>query len=155
MHAIMPVALVFLVEQNIGSAIVNSPNNSYYNRLKKGTAYHLDLLVIGVLNGILSIFGLPWVHAALPHSPLHVRALADVEERVDQGHIFDVIVKVRETRLSILISHVLIGLSMFMIPTPLGYIPTAVLDGLFLFLAITPLSDNQMFERFLLLVTEQ
>ncbi|KAK3732599.1 hypothetical protein QZH41_016074 [Actinostola sp. cb2023] len=148
-------SLLFFVEQNIGSAIVNSPSNSYYNRLKKGTAYHLDLLVIGVLNGILSMFGLPWVHAALPHSPLHVRALADVEERVDQGHIFDVIVKVRETRLSILISHVLIGLSMFMIPTPLGYIPTAVLDGLFLFLAITPLSDNQMFERFLLLVTEQ
>lgn len=60
-----------------------------FTRLKKGTAYHLDLLVIGILNGVLSLFGLPWVHAALPHSPLHVRALADVEERVDQGHVHE------------------------------------------------------------------
>lgn len=58
-------------------------------RLKKGSAYHLDLLVVALINGFLSIFGLPWVHAALPHSPLHVRALADVEERVDRGHVFE------------------------------------------------------------------
>jgi len=58
-------------------------------RLKKGTAFHLDLLVIAVLNAILSLFALPWVHAALPHSPLHVRALADVDERVDQGHVHE------------------------------------------------------------------
>ncbi|XP_031558836.1 sodium bicarbonate transporter-like protein 11 [Actinia tenebrosa] len=144
-------SLLFFVEQNIGSAIVNNPSN----RLKKGSAHHLDLLVVAILNGVLSLFGLPWVHAALPHSPLHVRALADVEERVDQGHVFDTIIKVRENRLSILISHIMIGLSLLMIPIPLKYIPTAVLDGLFLFVAITPLSNNQMFERFLLLVTEQ
>lgn len=58
-------------------------------RLKKGSAYHWDLLVVAVVNGFLSIFGLPWVHAALPHSPFHVRALADVEERVDRGHVFE------------------------------------------------------------------
>lgn len=56
--------------------------------MKKGTAYHWDLLVIGVINVVLSLLGFPWVHAALPHSPLHVQALADVEERVDQGHIY-------------------------------------------------------------------
>lgn len=63
--------------------------NYYFliHRLKKGAAYHLDLFVVALINGFLSIFGLPWVHAALPHSPLHVRALADVEERVDQGHV--------------------------------------------------------------------
>lgn len=63
-------------------------NRFFSNRMKKGTAYHWDLLVIGIINGVLSIFAFPWVHAALPHSPLHVRALADVEERVDQGHIY-------------------------------------------------------------------
>lgn len=70
-------------------------------------------------------------------------------------NLFRRITKVRENRLSILISHIMIGLSLFMIPIPLKYIPTAVLDGLFLFVAVTPLSNNQMFERFLLLVTEQ
>ena len=64
-------------------------NICYHCRLKKGPAYHLDLLVVALLNGLLSLLGLPWVHAAIPHSPLHVRALADVEERIDQGHIFE------------------------------------------------------------------
>ena len=72
-----------------------------------------------------------------------------------QTSLFISIVKVRETRLSGLVSHILIGLSLLMLPMPLQYIPPAVLDGLFLFVAITSLSGNQMFERALLLVTEQ
>ncbi|CAH3171756.1 unnamed protein product [Porites lobata] len=144
-------SLLFFMDQNISSAMVNNPGN----RLKKGSAYHWDLFVVAVVNSFLSLFGLPWVHAALPHSPLHVRALADVEERVDRGHVFEIIVKVRETRLSGLISNLLIALSLLMLPTPLTLIPTMVLDGLFLFMAITALDGNQMFERTLLLITEQ
>ncbi|XP_020617699.1 sodium bicarbonate transporter-like protein 11 isoform X1 [Orbicella faveolata] len=144
-------SLLFFMDQNISSAMVNNPGN----RLKKGSAYHWDLLVVAAVNSFLSLFGLPWVHAALPHSPFHVRALADVEERVDRGHVFEIIVKVRETRLSGLLSSTLIALSLLMLPTPLTLIPTSVLDGLFLFMAITSLDGNQMFERALLLVTEQ
>lgn len=58
-------------------------------RLVKGTAYHWDLLLIAVINTGLSLFGMPWIHAAYPHSPLHVRALAVVEERVENGHIYE------------------------------------------------------------------
>lgn len=65
------------------------------------------------------------------------------------------IVKVRETRLTGIVSHILIGLSVFLIPYPMAYIPTAVLDGLFLYMAITSLSGNQMFERITLLFMEQ
>ncbi|XP_022783031.1 sodium bicarbonate transporter-like protein 11 [Stylophora pistillata] len=144
-------SLLFFMDQNISSAMVNNPGN----RLKKGSAYHWDLLVVAVVNGFLSIFGLPWVHAALPHSPFHVRALADVEERVDRGHVFEIIVKVRETRLTGFLSSTLIALSLLMLPIPLTLIPTPVLDGLFLFMAMTSLYGNQMFERALLLVTEQ
>lgn len=63
--------------------------------------------------------------------------------------------KVRETRLTGLFSHILIGLSMFLLPYPLAYIPTAVLDGLFLYVAVTALNGNQMFERITLLFMEQ
>ncbi|MPC26978.1 Sodium bicarbonate transporter-like protein 11 [Portunus trituberculatus] len=107
------------------------------------------------MNGFLSIFCLPWMHACLPHSPLHVRSLADVEERVEQGHVYEIIVKVRETRLTGLFSNILIGLSIFLLPYPLAYIPTAVLDGLFLYMAVTALNGNQMFERITLLFMEQ
>ena len=65
------------------------------------------------------------------------------------------IVRVRETRLTGLLSHVFIGLSVLMIPVPLHFIPTPVLYGLFVYIAITALNGNQLFERILLFVTEQ
>ena len=49
----------------------------------------------------------------------------------------------------------LIGLSILLLPKPLAFIPTAVLDGLFLYMAITALNGNQMFERITLLFMEQ
>ena len=57
-------------------------------RMKKGPAHHWDLMIVAVLNAVLAVFGLPMVHGALPHSPLHVRAMADVEDRVLQGHVY-------------------------------------------------------------------
>lgn len=65
------------------------PPVSTFLRLVKGTAYHWDLLLLAIINTGLSLFGLPWIHAAYPHSPLHVRALALVEERVENGHIYE------------------------------------------------------------------
>ena len=56
--------------------------------MKKGSAYHWDLMIVSIINGGLTFFGLPMVHGALPHSPLHVRAMADMEDRVDQGHVY-------------------------------------------------------------------
>jgi hypothetical protein len=34
-------------------------------RLKKGKAFHVDLFVIAILNGWLSLFGLTWMHGLL------------------------------------------------------------------------------------------
>ncbi|KAF8566334.1 hypothetical protein P879_07143, partial [Paragonimus westermani] len=148
----IPLSLLFYMEQNIASAIVNSPAN----KLRKGPANHWDLLMISLINLCLSLCCLPWVHVALPHSPLHVKALADTEERVEMGHhIRQTIVRVRETRLTTIFSHLLIGLSLLMIPTPLRFIPPAVLNGLFVYMAITAVYDNQLFERILLFITEQ
>lgn len=64
------------------------------------------------------------------------------------------IVSVRETRVTGILSHVLIGLSILFIDQ-LKLIPRPVLDGLLLYLAITALHSNQLFERIMLLVTEQ
>jgi len=63
-------------------------------------------------------------------------------------------VKVRETRLTSLFSTIMIGLSLLILPV-LSYIPTPVLYGLFLYIAVTALTGNQMFERVMLLITEQ
>ena len=69
------------------------------------------------------------MHAVLPHSPLHVKCLADTEEHVEAGHVKNIVVYVRETRLTNLFSNILIGISLFFLYYVLQFIPTAVLDG--------------------------
>ncbi|OXB59933.1 hypothetical protein ASZ78_007071 [Callipepla squamata] len=136
-------SMLFFIEQNIVASLTNAPEN----RLVKGTAYHWDLLLVALINTGLSIFGLPWIHAAFPHSPMHVRALAYVEERVENGHIYETIVSVKETRLTSLVANFLVGLSLLLLPFPLQWIPKPVLYGLFLYIALTSIDGNQLFER--------
>uniref|UniRef100_A0A8C0IRM7 Solute carrier family 4 member 11 n=1 Tax=Chelonoidis abingdonii TaxID=106734 RepID=A0A8C0IRM7_CHEAB len=144
-------SMLFFIEQNIVASLTNAPEN----RLVKGTAYHWDLLLVALINTGLSVFGLPWIHAAFPHSPMHVRALAYVEERVENGHIYETIVSVKETRLTTLVANFLVGLSLFLLPFPLQWIPKPVLYGLFLYIALTSIDGNQLFERVALLLKEQ
>ncbi|XP_074948332.1 solute carrier family 4 member 11 isoform X2 [Phalacrocorax aristotelis] len=144
-------SMLFFIEQNIVASLTNAPEN----RLVKGTAYHWDLLLVALINTGLSVFGLPWIHAAFPHSPMHVRALAYVEERVENGHIYETIVSVKETRLTCLVANFLVGLSLLLLPFPLQWIPKPVLYGLFLYIALTSIDGNQLFERVALLLKEQ
>lgn len=144
-------SILFFMDQNITGQIVNSPSNN----LKKGSAPHLDLLAIAIINCILSFYGIPWMHGILPHSPLHVQGLADVEERNNGGCIQRTVVKVRETRLTGLLANLLIALSLFMVPYPLNLIPVPVLDGLFLYCAFASLRGSSFFERIMLLFQEQ
>ena len=68
--AIPALILVFL-DQQITAVIVNRKEN----KLRKGAGYHLDLLVVAVMIGICSIFGLPWFVAATVLSITHVNSL--------------------------------------------------------------------------------
>lgn len=144
-------AVLFYIDQNICGAMVN---NAPY-KLKKGDYFHLDLLVLAALNSLLSIVGLPWMHGKLPHSHLHSKALADYEERVDEGHVHQTIVNIRETRLTGILCSTLIALSLLALPYPLSYIPLPVLSGVFLYTALAEFKSNSMVERVCLLFTEQ
>jgi sodium borate transporter 11 len=149
----LSLSILFFMDQNISAALLQTPGNG----LKKGSYYHLDLFVVALINLVFSLTGLPWVHAALPHCAMHGRALADTELRVDPrtGHVFAVVLRVRETRLSGLISHVCILMSVWLLPSPLRLLPVPVLYGLFLYLASTGLSGNGFWARIQLLVTEK
>lgn len=59
------------------------------NRLQKGPAYHYDLVVVAVINTFSSMYTLPFLHVALPHAPLHVRSLAEMEEKVMGGNVME------------------------------------------------------------------
>ena len=137
------VAVLVYVDQNITARLVNSPDN----KLHKGEAYHLDLAVMGLLIGMCSIFGFPWLVAATVRSLNHVRSLATVEEVVTRdGDRRERIIHTRETRLAALAIHLLIALSLLLLPL-LKEIPMAVLYGLFLYMGIVSMQGSQFFER--------
>ncbi|XP_076830211.1 solute carrier family 4 member 11 isoform X2 [Brachyhypopomus gauderio] len=144
-------AVLIFIDQNIVVSLTNAPEN----RLLKGTAYHWDLTLSGLINVLMSVLGLPWMHAAFPHSTLHVRQLAIVEERVEGGHLYETIVSVKETRVTSLLANLLIGVSVLLLPVPLQWIPKPVLYGLFLYIALTSIDGNQMCDRMALLLKEQ
>ncbi|CAN9515187.1 unnamed protein product [Ophioblennius macclurei] len=144
-------ALLIFIDQNIVISLTHVPEH----KLLKGTAFHWDLMLTGFINILMSCLGLPWMHAAFPHSSLHARQLAKVEQHVENGHLYTTIVSVRETRLTSLAAYILIGLSAFMLPIPLQWIPKPVLYGLFLYIAATSLDGNQMVDRVALLMKEQ
>uniref|UniRef100_A0A3B5RCA0 Solute carrier family 4 member 11 n=1 Tax=Xiphophorus maculatus TaxID=8083 RepID=A0A3B5RCA0_XIPMA len=144
-------ALLIFIDQNIVVSLTNAPEN----RLLKGTAYHWDLMLSGLINILMSVLGLPWMHAAFPHSTLHVRQLAFVEQRVEGGHLYETIVQVKETRLTSLAANIFIGVSLLLLPVPLQWIPKPVLYGLFLYIALTSIDGNQMCDRMALLLKEQ
>ena len=137
------VAILIYLDQNITSRVVNSPDH----RLRKGDAYHLDLAVVGVLVGVCSLFGLPWLVAATVRSLNHVRSLATLKEETDiKGETRERVTFVRENRLTGLVIHILIGVSLLFF-TLIKLIPMAVMYGLFLFMGVVSMSGNQFFER--------
>lgn len=133
------VSILLYLDQNITVRLVNNPD---YN-LKKGAGYHLDLLIVGLLVGLCSLLGLPWMVAATVRSLNHVRSLGNVEAD-EQGR--EHYVSVTETRMTGLLVHLLIAGSLLVLPA-LQLVPMSVLFGLFLFMGIASMAGNQLFER--------
>jgi sodium borate transporter 11 len=86
------------------------------------------------------------MHGILPQSPLHVVGMADFRD----GRI----AHVRETRITSIVCNLLILWSLRLVPYPLGYIPVPVLDGLFLYCAVSSLRGSSLFARICLPFTE-
>ena len=147
--AILTTILLFL-DQNITTRLVNSPDN----KLTKGSGYHLDLAIVGLIVLFGSLFALPWIVAATVHSLNHVKSLAKIKV-VDKGSGIkkETIVSVRENRISGLGIHTMIAASMFLM-SYVAYIPMAVLFGLFLYMGFASLKGNQFYERLTLWVTD-
>uniref|UniRef100_A0A8C2CQ97 Solute carrier family 4 member 11 n=1 Tax=Cyprinus carpio TaxID=7962 RepID=A0A8C2CQ97_CYPCA len=122
-------ALLIFIDQNIVVSLTNAPEN----RLLKGTAYPWDLMLSGFINILMSVVGLPWMHAAFPHSTLHVRQLARVERRVEGA----------------------ISMKLFLLLVPLQWVPKPALYGLFLYIALMSIDGNQMCDQMALLLKEQ
>lgn len=142
----IPALLVFILiflESQITTLIVSKPER----KMVKGSGFHLDLLILVIMGGIASIFGMPWLSATTVRSITHANALT-VMTKGPKPQINRVI----EQRISGLIVAILVGASIYMEPI-LKLIPIAALFGIFLYMGITSLSGVQMWERILLLFT--
>ncbi|MGB0714400.1 MAG: PTS sugar transporter subunit IIA [Phycisphaerae bacterium] len=136
------VTVLMYLDQNITSRLINSPEQ----KVRKGASYHLDLAVVGVLMGICSLFGLPWLVAATVRSLNHARSLATTEDVNTSTGTRERVLHVHETRVTGLVIHLLIAVSLLALPL-LKSVPLAVLYGLFLYMGIVSMTGNQFFER--------
>ncbi len=143
--AMLAAVLVFL-DQNITTRLVNAPRN----RLARGPAYHLDMLVVGLLLAACSVVGLPWLVAATVRSLSHVRSLS--EQRVDASG-GEQTAAVRENRVSGLAIHALVGAAL-LATGALRAVPMAVLYGLFLYMGLSSMRGNDFLDRVRLWATD-
>uniref|UniRef100_A0A672H7Z5 Anion exchange protein n=1 Tax=Salarias fasciatus TaxID=181472 RepID=A0A672H7Z5_SALFA len=142
----VPALLVFILiflESQITTLIVSKPER----KMVKGSGFHFDLLILVVMGGISSIFGVPWLSAATVRSVTHANALTVMSKGPKPE-----IEKVLEQRISGILVAIMVGVSIFMEPV-LKMIPMTALFGIFLYMGITSLSGIQMWDRMLLLIT--
>ncbi len=148
--ALLATLLIYL-SQNITARLVNSPEN----KITKGAAYHLDLLVVGLLVAGCSLFGFPWLVAATVRSLAHVRALADTEETaLPSGGTKERIIHMTENRLTGFVIHLLILITALFFLRHLSLVPMAALYGIFLYMGVVSLVGNQFMERLSLWVMD-
>lgn len=114
-------------------------------KLKKGTGYNLDLIVVGLIVCLCSLLGFPWLCASPIHSMSHLHALMVFNNNQAPGER-PVLVEVKEQRVTNIVIHILIGLSTFLAPI-LRAVPIPVLAGVLLYLGICSLSHIQLCER--------
>ena len=141
-------SLLFMIEANVGVLLTCSPSA----KLESGAPYlHWDTFLSGLLCIVCGFFGLPLCMISLPHSPMKVQVLADTEED-DDGD--EVILRSRETRWPGLVSHVIMLVIVGWASDWIEMIPQGVPFGYLLYAGVESLSDNDLFGRMLLLVTD-
>jgi len=144
--ALMATVLLFL-DQNITVRLVNNPRWKMTKGRRKNNmldGMHADLLVIALLTGFQSLAGIPWLVAATVRSLSHVGALS----RYDNDGNIESTIEQRVTGVGI---HALIGCCvLFGKPRRLlSHLPLPVLMGLFMYLGISALPGNELWERVL------
>mmetsp|Transcript_95180 Transcript_95180/g.268973 ORF Transcript_95180/g.268973 Transcript_95180/m.268973 type:complete len:573 (+) Transcript_95180:82-1800(+) len=147
----VPLVLLFFIDQNVTMLLTQHPDHN----LKKGAAFHYNFLLLGIFNICFPLFGCPYVTGSLPHSPQFVNALARKEVVREGGFEKTRVVEVYENRVAPLLVNVLILVCLPVIGS-LKSIPTAVIcDALFLYMGLSGLPGNELFERIKLAFTEE
>ncbi|XP_023707501.1 band 3 anion transport protein isoform X2 [Cryptotermes secundus] len=143
--AAAPALLVYILlfmETHICELIINKKER----KLKKGSGFHLDIVIVCIANVGCGLLGAPWQCAATVRSIAHASAVT-VMSRTHAPGEKPHIIEVKEQRLSALLVSVFVGVSVLMAPL-LRLVPMSVLFGVFLYMGISSTNGIQFFERF-------
>ncbi|XP_011328913.1 band 3 anion transport protein isoform X4 [Ooceraea biroi] len=141
---VVPALLVYILvfmETQISELIIDKKER----KLRKGNGYHMDIVVVCLMNVGCGLMGAPWCCAASVRSLTHVSAVTVMSRTHapgDKPHI----VEVKEQRVSALLVAILIGVSVLMAPL-LRRVPMSVLLGVFLYMGISSTNGVQLFDR--------
>jgi hypothetical protein len=130
--------ILFYLDNGITWHLIYSPRH----QMQHGDSYNWDLFLNGFCNLINGLLGLPWLVATTVPCIVHLNNLTEKDK---DGNILSV----QETRLTGLISHLLVGLSLLFLPV-MKLIPMPVLLGVFLFMGLSSLPGIDFWLRFLL-----
>ncbi|KAG7667620.1 hypothetical protein Ndes2437B_g07632 [Nannochloris sp. 'desiccata'] len=72
-------AVLFYFDHNVSGQLAQQEE---FN-LKRATAHHWDLFILGIITIVLGILGLPPINGVIPQSPMHTKALSTVVTKKD------------------------------------------------------------------------
>ncbi|CAF0881089.1 unnamed protein product [Adineta steineri] len=140
------ISVVLFFEVELTSIMIQSKLRCVHStKVIKGTGYHLDILIPGILVSISGLFGLPWICAAPVRSIAHVASLSKYSNTHAPGEKARLI-DIKDQRLTNIGVHLLIGCTIFAAPI-IRKIPVAALFGIFLYFGIVSISGTQLFSR--------
>ncbi|CAF1285226.1 unnamed protein product [Adineta ricciae] len=140
------ISVVLFFEVELTSIMIQSKLKCVHSsKVIKGTGYHLDILIAGVLISISGLFGLPWICAAPVRSIAHVASLSRYSKTHAPGEK-PRLIDIKDQRLTNIGVHILIGCTIFAGPI-IRKIPVAALFGIFLYFGIVSIPGTQLFSR--------
>ncbi|CAN0877635.1 Boron transporter 4 [Linum grandiflorum] len=83
--AIVPAVMIaglYFFDHSVASQLAQQPE---FN-LKKPSAYHYDVFLLGIITLISGLLGLPPANGVLPQSPMHTKSLAVLKKQVQFSH---------------------------------------------------------------------
>ncbi|ELT99392.1 hypothetical protein CAPTEDRAFT_129057 [Capitella teleta] len=142
--AIIPALLMFILvfmETEVTTMILDQKDR----QLRKGSGYHLDLLLVGSFATISGLVGFPFVCPATLRSISHISALSVFSATQAPGEKPQLL-EVKEQRITAFGVHILLGVSVLMGPL-LRLVPIAVLFGVFFYMGVVAMHGLQMVDR--------
>ena len=124
--------------------------------LKRPAAYHYDMLVLAFNTLVLGLVGLPPLFGILPQTPLHTQRLSAKEKGASETR--GAIVgrpryKVFENRISNLLQAMFCLVAVLFGHEILHFVPTSIISGFFIYLAIETVWRSQLWDRMQIVLT--